>query len=446
MFEERDMRILFVDDDAQLRKANRQTFELAGLNVDAVSDGEAALARIEPSFPGIVVTDIRMPRLDGIQLLSRIHAIDPDIPVILITGHGDVPMAVSALLQGAFDFLPKPFAADHLVASAKRALETRRLVLDNRALREAAQVAEASPPLIGESAPMRRLRDTIADIAKADFDVLIVGETGTGKELVARFLHAWGPRRSRPFVAVNCGAIEPALAEADLFGSDGHVLGAAPGFHGGGKIVSADKGTVFLDSIESMAPQVQVKLLRVIEEREVEPLGAIHPRAVNVRFVAATKVDLAECVQDGRFRDDLFYRLNVIRLQIPPLRERGDDILILFAHFLEQASEQTGQPVPALTDDVRRHLLEHDWPGNVRELRNFAFRFALGLSAVGTAASEPDEYSLTDRVARFEASLLRDALIASGGDVVAAARALQVPRKTLYDKLAKHRILPASFR
>lgn len=446
MFETPDPLVLFVDDDRQLRDANRQSFELAGIAVDALADAEAALTRIAPDFPGIIVTDIRMPRLDGLQLLERVRAVDPDIPVILITGHGDVPMAVKALHDGAFDFIAKPFAVDHLIASASRAIETRRLVLDNRRLNEAARAADASHPLIGDSAAMRRLRDAIAEIAKADFDVLVEGETGTGKELVALFLHRWGPRRGKPFVPVNCGAIEPAAAEAELFGIDETATRFANVTQRPGRIAAADRGTLFLDEIDSMVPSIQVKLLRVLEEREVEPVGASQPRSIDVRFVAATKRDLAAEVAEGRFRGDLFYRLNVIRLRVPPLRERREDIPLLFAHFLSQAAEQAGQPVPPLTDTVRRRLIEHDWPGNVRELRNFAFQTALGLAEPDRCAEQATGATLPERMTRFEAAALYEALAACAGDVPTAARTLGIPRKTLYDKLARHAIDPAAFR
>jgi two-component system C4-dicarboxylate transport response regulator DctD len=445
MFETPELTVLFVDDDRQLRDANGQSFEIAGIPVETLGDAETALARIGPDFAGVIVSDIRMPRIDGLQLLTRVRAIDPDIPVILITGHGDVPMAVKALHDGAFDFIAKPFAADHLIAASRRAIETRRLVLDNRQLRDAARVADQSPPLIGDSPAMRHLRDAIAEIAKADFDVLVEGETGTGKELVALFLHRWGPRRGRPFVVVNCGAIESATAEAELFGID-ETARPSHATRRPGRIASADRGTLFFDEIDSMSPAVQVKLLRVLEEREVEPVGASQPRSIDVRFIAATKHDLSTEVAERRFRDDLFYRLNVIRLRVPPLRERREDVPLLFAHFLSQAAEQAGQAPPPLTDAVRRHLIEHDWPGNVRELRNFAFRTVLGLVDDIDHSSATTAGTLPERIARFEATLLREALAASLGDVPNAARSLGIPRKTLYDKLARHEIEPVSFR
>ena len=441
----RSSHILVVDDDDTLLKffkIHLNKFFSRVLVVHSASDAMDALKEKEID---LVISDIRMPRIDGLQLLARIRAIDPDIPVILITGHADVPMAVGALRDGAFDFLTKPFAADHLIAAARRALESRRLVLDNRRLREAALIAEDSHPLIGDTPVMRRLRDTIGEIARADFDVLIEGETGTGKELAALFLHRWGPRRGRPFVAVNCGALDPSIAEAELFGIAPGATGFQRGAMRDGRIAGADKGTLFLDEIDSMAPEVQVKLLRVLEEREVTAIGAEHPRAIDVRVIAAAKRDLAEAVRAGDFRDDLFYRLNVIRLRIPPLRERRDDIPLLFAHFLALAAEQVGRAPPAIGAAARRHLIEHDWQGNVRELRNFAFRITLNLDDGAAAATEAPA-SLPQRIERFEAAALREALTAAKGDIRKTLTALGMPRNTLYDKLARHAIDPAAYR
>jgi two-component system C4-dicarboxylate transport response regulator DctD len=444
MIEEFPQTVLFVDDDQALRVANAQTLELAGLSVKAHAGAEDALTGLTRDFDGVIVSDIRMPRIDGLELLSRVRAIDPDIPVILLTGHGDVATAVGALRDGAFDFLTKPFAADHLVASIQKGLGSRRLVLDNRRLRELAEVADQSGPLIGDSAIMVKLREAISQIGKADFDVLLEGETGTGKELVAILLHRSSARRGRPFVAVNCGALPEALAESELFG---HEAGSLPHARLSrvGRLESANRGTLFLDEIDSMQPAVQVKILRVIEEREVMPVGADHPRALDIRIIAAAKRDLREAIDEGKFREDLFYRLNVIRLRIPPLRERKSDIPLLFAHFTAAAAEQIGREPPPLAGSARRYLIEHDWPGNVRELRNFAYRITLGLEDFRT---RPEELglSLPERMEQFEAALLRDALAASGGDIRSVLAALRIPRKTLYDKLARHRINPAEFR
>ncbi|MDQ8756274.1 sigma-54 dependent transcriptional regulator [Sphingosinicella sp. LHD-64] len=436
--------VFFVDDDATLREANVQSLELAGIDVAAFGDAADALAGIGADFPGALVSDIRMPRMDGLQLFARVREIDPEIPVILITGHADVPTAIAALRDGAFDFLTKPFAADHLVASVRKALETRRLVLDNRRLRAAAEDSGDSP-LIGDSPTMARLRDTIAQVAKADIDVLVEGETGTGKELVARLLHRLGPRRGKPFVAVNCGALPEALAEAELFG---HEAGAGPHgrFERVGRIEASNGGTLFLDEIDSMALAVQAKMLRVLEEREILRLGAETPRVVRLRVVAAAKTDLDAAIGAGRFRSDLFYRLNVVRLRIPPLRERRADVPQLFAHFAGEAAEQVGSGRYVMSDAVRRRLVDHDWPGNVRELRNFAFSAVLDLPGQGATPASDSALALPERVGRFEASIIRESLAATGGSVAETLRLLGIPRKTLYDKMARHGIEPRDFR
>jgi len=440
MFETPGLEIRFVDDDASLREVNVESLELEGLTARAFASAEEALANLDPDFAGIFVSDIRMPRIDGLELLACVHAVDPDIPVILITGHADVPMALGALRDGAFDFLTKPFAAENLAASARRALDSRRLVLDNRQLRRAALVAEDSYPLIGETPIVRQLRETIIEVAQADFDVLVEGETGTGKELVALLLHRGGTRRGRPFVAVNCGALPEAIAESELFGvSDGR--GSRPG-----RIEQANRGTLFLDEIDSATPAVQVKLLRVLEEREVVPLGGDTPRSIDMRVVAAAKRDLGEAVREGRFRDDLYYRLNVIRLRLPPLRERRSDIPLLFAHFLAAAADRLGRNPPPLDSRSRTRLMEHDWPGNVRELRNFAQRFALGLPDEMTYHAKAAALPLPQRLAQFEALVIRDVLASVGGNTVEATELLGIPRKTLYDKLARLGINLSEFR
>jgi len=439
---EREQVVFFVDDDPQLRQANSQSIELAGLKVETFDTGEKALARIDRDFSGVVVSDIRMPRMDGLQLFARIRAIDADIPIILITGHADVPMAVNALRDGAFDFLPKPFATDHLIATIHRALETRRLVLDNRDLRAA--IGEGESPLLGDSPAMVRLRETIAQVAKADIDVLIEGETGTGKELVALMLHRQGPRRGRPFIAVNCGSLPEAIAENELFGfSHRSPMGKSSRI---GRIEASHNGTLFLDEIDSMDLSVQAQLLRVAEEREVVPVGADDPRVINLRIIAAAKGDLKQAIAEGRFREDLYYRLNVVNLRLPPLRERRSDIPQLFAYFVDVASQQLGVETFEMNDSVRRHLVDHDWPGNARELRNFAFNAVLGLPEVDKGFAAEPLLPLAKRVERFESSAICDAMRAGQGDISKVMELLGIPRKTLYDKLARHGIDPKQFR
>jgi two-component system C4-dicarboxylate transport response regulator DctD len=428
--------VMFVEDDEPLRVATMQTLELAGLNVLPFERAAPALARLSPDFPGVVVSDIRMPGMDGLELLAKVQTIDSDIPVLLVTGHGDVPMAVSALQDGAFDFIPKPFAAERLLAAIRRALDRRALVMENRKLRAAAAaVALEESPLIGESAPMLRLRAMIGQLADADVDILLEGETGTGKELVARMLHRSGRRRGKPFVAVNCAALPEGPAEIELFG---HAADSVPHTRLSrvGRIASSNGGTLLLDEIDSMPLSMQARLLRVLEEREVQPIGAERPEAVDLRVIATAKQDLAQAVAEGRFRADLYYRLATMRLRVPALRECGDDVFLLFAAFIEEAKQQLGVGEVALSAAVHAHLAGHGWPGNVRELKNFALEVASGRSA----ASVPEGAAPADlptRLARFEETLIRDALARHGGRVSQALGELGVPRKTLYDKIAR---------
>lgn len=427
------LRVMLIDDDDGLRIALADSFAIAGIDVEPFADPALALARLDADFPGVIVSDIRMPRMDGHALAEAVAALDPELPVILMTGHGDIATAVAALRRGAWDFIAKPFAADHLIASVRRAIDMRRLVLDNRRLRRAAEDAGTHYPLIGETPAMVRLRDTIRQLAAVDVDVLVEGETGTGKELVALLLHRWSARRQRQFVAVDCAALPDAIADEALFGSR-----AQPG-----RIADADRGTLFLDEIDSMSPAVQGKLLRVVEERELpQPGGA--PRVVNLRIVAAAKTDLSGAVAEGRFRADLLYRLETVRLRIPPLRERRADVPLLFAYFLGEAAERFGRPRPMIDPAVEARLADDDWTGNVRELRNFATRVVLGLD--GGSPAPAVALPLSERVDRFEAATIRATLDRLNGDVGAAATELQLPRRSLYDRLQRHGIEPATFR
>ena len=372
--------VAFVDDDDDLRNANRQTLELAGFNVMPFADAMSALRFLTPDFAGVVVTDVRMPNIDGLELFRRLHALDADLPVILITGHGDIDMAVEAIQEGAYDFIAKPYPADRLVQSILRAAEKRRLVMENRQLRLALETSDDNLPLIGQTPVMQNLRKTLRHVANADVDVLIAGETGTGKEVAASLLHEWSRRKQGNFVALNCGALPETVIESELFG---HEAGAFTGAQKKriGRIEHASGGTLFLDEIESMPLSTQVKLLRVLETREITPLGTNEHRPVDLRVVAAAKVDLGSPEQRANFREDLFYRLNVVTISIPPLRERREDIPLLFTHFLQRASARFKSEPPEMTGALRSRLMEHAWPGNVRELSHFAERVALGLEA-----------------------------------------------------------------
>ncbi|KAA3448659.1 Fis family transcriptional regulator [Mesorhizobium sp. SARCC-RB16n] len=441
--------VALVDDDADLLHATTQLLELAGFTVIALDAAEAALGVVDRDFEGVVVSDIRMPGMNGLQLFDRVKAIDADLPVILVTGHGDVDLAVAALKDGVYDFIPKPYASDRLVEALRRASEKRRLVMENRRLREAAALAADSLPLIGEAPAIRRLRETLRQIADMDVDVLVEGETGTGKEVVADLLHRWGRRRAKPFVALNCGALPETVIESELFG---HEAGAFTGAQRRriGRVEHSSGGTLFLDEIESMPPALQVKLLRLLETRSLTPLGSNETRRLDLRVVAATKVDLGRPEQRGDFREDLYFRLNVVTLRIPPLRERRGDIPMLFGHFLGKAAERFGRPVAKANAAVSNHLQSHDWPGNVRELAHFADRVALGLGpddeARAIARLPEPAAALPERVGQYEAQLIRDALRDHGGDVRGAIEALGVPRKTFYDKLKRYGIAASDFR
>ncbi|MFT3999325.1 MAG: sigma-54 dependent transcriptional regulator [Rhizobium sp.] len=441
--------VFLIDDDKDLLRATKQTLELAGFNVSAFSAATDALAALDPGFAGVIVSDIRMPQMDGQQLFAHIKGFDGDLPVILVTGHGDIPMAVQAIQDGAYDFIAKPFATDRLVQSVRRAAEKRRLVLENRALRQAAEQAQGDLPLIGQTPAMDRLRHTLRQIADTDVDVLVTGETGSGKEVVASLLHRWSRRAKGNFVALNCGALPETVIESELFG---HEPGAFTGAQKKriGRIEHSSAGTLFLDEIESMPPAIQVQMLRVLEMREVTPLGTNDVRPVDLRVVAAAKVDLGDPGQRGDFREDLYYRLNVVTLSIPPLRERRDDIPLLFGYFAERAASRFKREAPAISAAVNRHLQQHDWPGNVRELSHFAERFVLGLEA--TALPKPAKapaidagLSLPARVERYEAELIRESLQQNNGDVRKTIEALGIPRKTFYDKLQRHGIVRGDF-
>lgn len=431
-------RVLLVDDDEALRVPVAQGLTLRGFEVAAFDNAPAALKAVSPGFDGVVVSDVRMPGMDGLALFERIQAVDPDIPVLLITGHGDVAMAVAALQDGVYDFVSKPFPMERLTAALSRALEKRSLVLDNRRLEAAARAAGGSP-LIGDTPVMQRLRATIAQLAEVEVDVLIQGETGVGKGLVAQALHRGGSRRNRPMVTVNCAALPEAVFETDLFGVASGAASLRPSI---GRIERADRGVLFLDEIEGLSLAMQAKLLRVVEEREIWPVGAAEPRHLDLRILAASKIDLAEAVRDGAFRADLYYRLNVVTLVIPPLRERREDAPSLFGHFLAEAAARLRRPTPRLTSAIRDHLLGHDWPGNVRELAHYAERVALGLPSASTVedGTQGAAQGLAERTGRYEAMILRETLAACGGDARTAMALLQTPRKTFYDKLRRHGI------
>ena len=429
--------VIVVDDESSIRNAVEQWLSLSGFEVQLYSRADECLAQLPRHFPGVILSDVRMPGMTGLELLAEVQRRDADLPVILLTGHGDVPMAVDAMRDGAYDFLEKPFSPETLLGSLRRALDKRRLVLENRALHEQADHrAKLDATLLGVSRGLQTLRRQVLELAALPVNVLIRGETGSGKELVARCLHDFGPRADKPFVALNCAAIPEQLFEAELFG---HESGAFTGAQGKriGKLEYADGGTLFLDEIESMPLAQQVKLLRVLQEQKLERLGSNQSIRVDLRIIAATKPDLLDEARAGRFREDLAYRLNVAELRLPPLRDRREDIPLLFDTFAQSAAARLGRTFPPLSGAQLSHLLSHDWPGNVRELANVAERQVLGLDEPAPAGSEPGQ-SLAARQEAFEAHCLRAALTRQKGDVKAVLEELQLPRRTFNEKMQRH--------
>ncbi len=440
--------VLFVDDEEVMRMAVSQWLTLAGFDVAQHSDPTKLLPKLSPDFPGVVVSDVRMPGTDGLALLQAAQQRDPDLPVILITGHGDIPLAVEAMRLGAYDFIEKPFVPERLTETVRRACEKRGLVLENRRLRaEAATGRGMAARLIGTSKAMETVRAELTQLASTALNVVILGETGCGKELAARCLHDFGPRAEKPFVGVNCAAIPETMFESEFFG---HEAGAFTGSQQRriGKIEHADGGTLFLDEIESMPLALQAKVLRTLQEQCVEPLGTNKVIPVNVRTITAVKTDLMTLVENGSFREDLYYRLHVAEIRLPPLRDRREDIPLLFEHFVQRAAAAHGRDPRPLAEANLHDLMTHDWPGNVRELRNAAERFALGIAARRPvqATEQPDAIppmpngSLYDQMADFERRLIENALTQAKGDVGEVMRLLDLPRRTLNEKMNRYGI------
>lgn len=430
--------IILVDDDADFRASTAQALDLAGFDVRATDQPQDVPDLVGFGFQGLVLTDIRMPQMDGIDLMQRIHAIDPALPVILMTGHGDVQLAVRAMREGAHDFVEKPFSGSYLAETCARALDYRRLVLENRVLRAAAgQKDDLETRLPGRSAAMIDLRRRMRTIGPSETDVLIVGDTGTGKEVVARALHDLSPRAGRPFVTIDCAALPESQIESELFGHEaGAFAGAMRARYG--RFEHARGGTVLLDDIGSMPLATQGKFLRVVQDRAVTPLGANEARPLDLRILATSRAPLEAEVAAGRFRADLFYRLNVVSLTVPPLSARREDIPILFARLLAEAATRQRIEPPHPGPAVLAALMRADWPGNVRELRNVAERHALGLGEGGelSAQSAPGG-RLADRVAAFERAEIERALIAHHGVLRRVYESLGLSRKTLYEKMQK---------
>ncbi|WP_163336335.1 sigma-54 dependent transcriptional regulator [Desulfopila sp. IMCC35008] len=447
--EKRSGIVYLVDDQESMRLAMSQWLELDDFSVWTFCGGREVLDQIDRSFEGVLVTDVRMPGMDGLELMKRVFDIDSQIPVVLITAHGDIPMAVSAMGRGAYDFIEKPFEPDILLETIRRAGERRALVLENRSLRKRLQeTGSIDSRLLGTSDSIQFLKQEIMDLAPTDASVFLYGETGAGKEITARCLHELSDRSNREFVVINCGAIPEGLFESELFG---HEAGAFTGATGKriGKFERASGGTVFLDEINNMPLTLQPKVLRVLQEKEVERLGGSRPIAVDIRVISATNVDPEQACRDGSLRPDLYYRLNVARITIPPLHKRGRDIVLLFEYFTDLAAKKYNRMVEPLTSEDVGALMTYPWPGNVRELKNIAERYVLSSRRGGSRIAylldrEPvgdpatKMVSLAEQAENFERCVLEQSLSRHQGNMSAVMDELQLPRRTLNQKMVNH--------
>jgi len=449
--------ILIVDDEPGVRTALGAVLRDEGYEVEAVESGEACLTRVgrAPAFD-VIVLDVWLPGIDGLQTLERLRQRQVEAQVVIISGHGNIESAVRAIKMGAFDFVEKPLSLEKTVLVVRNALRQQRLEAENRALR--ARV-DRTLTMVGESYAMRQLREQVAMAAPTNGRVLIHGENGTGKELVARTVHALSRRRGGPFVEVNCAAIPEELIESELFG---HVKGSFTGAVADrrGKFEVADGGTIFLDEIGDMSLKTQAKVLRVLQEQVFEPVGGTSSIRVDVRVLAATNKDLQAEIREGRFRDDLFFRLNVIPIFVPPLRDRRDDIPLLARHFMEALAAEYGRRAKAIDPSAVALLQQYAWPGNVRELRNVIERLIimvagdtitsrdLAFLASGVLATPPDagaeapSISLQEARSRFERDYILRTLAAHEGNISRTAEILGVERSNLYRKMRTLGIAP----
>ena len=434
-----DQRILLIDDEEDMRRSSAQALELFGLPVTTFSSAEPVLELIGYGFDGVVVSDIRMPGMDGMTLLQRVREVDAEIPVILVTGHADVQLAVSAMRAGVYDFLEKPFTAQHLAGIIRRAMDRRSLVMENRRLRAVAgKRDDIETRLPGRTQVMVDLRYRLRAIGATDADTMIIGDTGVGKEVVARALHDISARANRPLIAINCAALPENLIESELFG---HEAGAFPGALRPryGKFEHARGGTILLDEIGSMPFDLQAKFLRVLQERVITRLGSNEVVPLDVRFIATSKADLEAEVAAGRFRADLFYRLNVATLHVPALADRSADIPILFLQLVREAAARYLRDDIEVPPDLLAEIAARPWPGNVRELRNAADRLVLGLDPVPEeSAPAAVRQRLADKVAAYERGVLASAISAHGGNLKPVYEQLGISRKTLYEKMQKY--------
>ncbi|MEW5796038.1 MAG: sigma-54 dependent transcriptional regulator [Candidatus Zixiibacteriota bacterium] len=449
------MKVLLADDDAALRKVIQFKLKQRGYQVTAAADGEEALIALRESSYDLLLSDMKMPRLTGLDLLKQARKIQPDLEIIFMTAYAAVSQAVEAVKLGAFDYLTKPFDDDQLFMAIEKAVKYRQLEAENKLLKEQLTGAGRPRPMVGVSLAFKRLVEMINKVAPTDATILITGESGTGKELVARNIHRQSNRAGNEFVAVNCAAIPRELLESELFG---HVRGAFTGAVKDkvGKFEQADGGTLLLDEISELSMELQAKLLRAIQERVIEPVGSEKRVEIDVRLLAATNVNLRERVADNRFREDLFYRLNVIPVHVPPLRERREDIALLAKTFLDKFAP--GEKI-SIAEDLMNELRQHPWPGNIRELENLMERMAiLRTSDILTHDDLPPDFATASSPAQasvvsadigshltfYEAEkrLIVDALNRFGWNRTKAAAYLKIPRHILIYRMKKFEIRP----
>jgi len=448
-------RVLIVDDDESLRDSLALVLGSEGFEVTTAADGERALARLDEAAPDIVLCDLRMPGIGGLDLVPELVRRRPEATIILVSAWASDELALEAMRRGAYDYLAKPFQPSEAVLAIRKAQERERLRRESRLLRREVERTLGGRPIVAASPSMIEVLETIERVAEFKATVLLTGESGTGKEVLARALHAQSPRRDEAFVAVNCGAIPENLLESELFG---HARGAFTGADRArrGLFLEADGGTLFLDEVGELPPSLQVKLLRVLQEEEVRPLGESKSRQVDVRVIAATARDLEAEVSAGRFREDLFYRLNVMRIHVPALRDRRQDVPLLVDHFLEHFRCALGRPVRAIADDALARLVAHPWPGNVRELENVIERAVilargdrLTVQELPTNVVHPDpgagvaavgDQSLRRARRAAEIEAIRSALRATGGNRTHAARVLEISHRALLYKLKEYGI------
>lgn len=437
------LQVALVEDDPPLRDATLQALTLEGAEVTAFPDARAALAWLTADYPGVVVSDVRMPGIDGIAFFAALREIDPDLPVILTTGHGDIAMAVEAMKNGAADFLTKPYASADLIRAVRSAATRRALALENRALREEAG-RSALGAIPGTSPAAQRLRSVIEGVARSEIDVVLTGQHGTGKSHAARLIHDLGPRRSRPFVAVDAGVLAHEDAELLLFGRD---PGAGGGLSHTGLIERANGGTLFLDEITAADPVLTARLLAVVESRIVLPIGATRGRKLNLRIVIARLADEDAGAGAPASRETLWHRLGAVQIALPPLAQRREDVAEIFRLFVARHARELELPAPPIGEQQWHHVQSHDWPGNLHELSTYARAFVLGLADIAASPVAMDgQRPLSQIVADFERTVLEDALRRCRGDIGALQAMLQTPRKTIYDKLARYDLKPSRFR